>query len=44
MKNLTFSPDTAAWHNAKGGITSLADTMKNLLRGCREDPSEESAK
>ncbi len=44
MKNLTFSPDTAAWHNAKGGITSLADTMKNLLRGCREDRSEESAK
>jgi hypothetical protein len=43
-KNLTFSPDTAAWHNTKGGITSLADTMKNLLRGCREARSEESAK
>lgn len=44
MKNLTFSPDTAAWRNAKGGITSLKDTMKNLLLGCREDRSEESAK
>ena len=44
MKNLTFSPDTAAWQNAKGGITSLAGTMKNLLLGCREDRSEESAK
>ena len=40
MNNLTFNPDTAAWHHAKGGITSLADTMKNLLRGCREDRSE----
>jgi len=44
MNNPTFSPDTAAWHNAKGGITSLADTMKNLLRGCREARSEESTK
>lgn len=44
MKNLTFSPDTAAWQNAKGGITSLAGTMKNLLRGCREGRSGESAK
>lgn len=44
MKHLTFSPDTAAWQNAKGGITSLAGTMKNLLRGCRGDRSEESAK
>lgn len=44
MKNLTFSADTAAWNHAKGGITSLTDTMKNLLRGCREDRSEESAK
>jgi hypothetical protein len=44
MKNLTFSPDTAAWHNAKGGVTSLKDTMKNLLLGCREDRSEKSAK
>jgi hypothetical protein len=40
----TFGADTAAWNYAKGGITSLAHTMKNLLRGCREDPSEESAK
>jgi len=44
MKNLTFSADTAAWNNAKGGVTSLTDTMKNLLRGCREAPSEEGAK
>ncbi|OAI46702.1 hypothetical protein AYO43_05635 [Nitrospira sp. SCGC AG-212-E16] len=44
MKNLTFSADTAGWNNAKGGVTSLADTMKNLLRGCREAPSEEGAK
>jgi hypothetical protein len=43
-ENLTFSPDTAAWHNAKGGVTSLKDTMKNLLLGCREDRSEKSAK
>ena len=41
--DLTFSPDTAAWSYAKGGITSLADTMKNLLRGCRENRQEESA-
>ena len=40
----TFGADTAAWHQAKGGMTSLAHTMKNLLRGCREDRSEESAK
>ena len=40
----TFSADTAAWNYAKGGITSLAHEMKNLLRGCRENPSEESAK
>jgi hypothetical protein len=40
----TFGADTAAWNYAKGGISSLAHTMKNLLRGCREDPSEESAK
>jgi hypothetical protein len=40
----TFSADTAGWNYAKGGMTSLAHTMKNLLRGCREDPSEESAK
>ena len=44
MRDLTFRPDTAAWHQAKGGMTSLAHTMKNLLRGCRENPSEESAK
>jgi len=44
MKNLTFSADSAAWNHAKGGVTSLTDTMKNLLRGCREAPSEESAK
>jgi hypothetical protein len=44
MRDLKFRPDTAAWHHAKGGITSLAHTMKNLLRGCREDPSEESPK
>jgi len=43
-ENPTFGADTAAWNYAKGGITSLAHTMKNLLRGCREDPSEESAK
>lgn len=43
-ESLTFSADTAAWHQAKGGITSLAHTMKNLLRGCRENPSEETAK
>ena len=40
----TFGADTAAWNYATGGMTSLAHTMKNLLRGCREDPSEESAK
>ncbi len=40
IKNPTFSPDTAAWHNAKGRITSLAGTMKNLLRGCQKDRSE----
>jgi hypothetical protein len=44
MNNLTYIPDTAAWDKTKGGIASLADTMKNLLRGCREDRSEESAK
>jgi len=44
MKNLIFSADTAAWNNAKGGVTSLTDTMKNLLRGCREAPSEEGAR
>ncbi|MGH7219752.1 MAG: hypothetical protein ACREI1_05430, partial [Nitrospiraceae bacterium] len=44
MRDPTFRPDTAAWHQAKGGITSLAHEMKNLLRGCREDPSEESVK
>jgi hypothetical protein len=44
MRDLKFRPDTAAWHQAKGGITSLAHEMKNLLRGCREDPSEESGK
>ena len=44
MKNLTFSADSAAWNHAKGGVTSLTDTMKNLLRGCREAPSEEGAK
>jgi hypothetical protein len=44
MSDLKFRPDTAAWNYAKGGITSLAHTMKNLLRGCRENPSEESAK
>ncbi len=44
MKNPTFIPDTAAWDNAKGGFTSLVGAMKNLLRGCREDRSEESAK
>jgi hypothetical protein len=43
-ESLTFGADTAAWNYAKGGISSLAHTMKNLLRGCREDPSEESAK
>jgi hypothetical protein len=40
----TFSADTAAWNNTKGGITSLADTMKHLLRGCRKNSSEEGAK
>lgn len=40
MKTLTYIPDTAAWDNTKGGITSLAGAMKNLLRGCREDRSE----
>ena len=44
MESPTFGADTAAWNYAKGGMTSLAHTMKNLLRGCREDPSENSAK
>lgn len=44
MKDLSFTADAAAWNNAKGGVTSLADMMKNLLRGCREDHPEESAK
>ena len=38
MKNLTFSADTAAWNNAKGGVTSLTDTMKNLLRAVARLP------
>jgi len=42
-EHTTFSADNAAWNYAKGGITSLASTMKNLLRGCREDRSEDSA-
>jgi hypothetical protein len=44
MKDLSFTADTAAWNNAKGGFTSLTDTMNHLLRGCREDRSEDSAK
>lgn len=44
MKNPTFSADSAAWNHAKGGVTLLTDTMKNLLRGRRVAPSEEGAK
>lgn len=43
-ESLALSADTAAWNYAKGGVTSLADTMKNLLRGCREDRSDENVK
>jgi hypothetical protein len=39
-EHLTFSADTAAWNYVTGGLTSLADPMKALLRGCREDRSE----
>jgi hypothetical protein len=44
MKSPIFSADSAAWNHAKGGVTSLTDTMKNLLRGCRVAPSGEGAK
>ena len=43
-EDLSYSIETAAWDYTKGAITSLADTMKHLLRGCREDPSEKGAK
>jgi hypothetical protein len=33
----TFSADTAGWNYVTGSMTSMADTMKHLLRGCRED-------
>ncbi len=42
-ENPTFSPDSAAWNYAKGGLISVADAMKNLVRGCREDRQEERA-
>lgn len=35
-----FSADTAAWNYVTGGLTSLADPMKALLRGCREDRAQ----
>jgi len=35
-----FSADTAAWNYVTGGLTSLADPMKALLRGCRENRAQ----
>jgi AsmA-like C-terminal region len=43
IENPAFSPDSAAWNYTKGGFTSVADTMKNLVRGCREGRQEERA-
>jgi len=39
-ENPIFSPDSAAWNYTKGGLTSVADTMKNLVRGCREERAQ----
>jgi hypothetical protein len=44
MEQLALSADTKVWHNAKEETRSLANTMKNLLRGCREDFSGKDAK
>ena len=35
-----YSIDTAAVDYMKGSIGGIADTIKTLLRGCREDPSK----
>lgn len=35
-----FSADTAAWNYVTGGLTSLADPMLALLRGCRKNPAQ----
>jgi AsmA-like C-terminal region len=35
-----FSADTAAWNYVTGGLASLADPMKALLQGCREDRAQ----
>jgi hypothetical protein len=44
MEQLALSADTKVWHNAKEETRSLANTMKNLLRGCREDFSGKDTK
>jgi len=36
----TFSADTAGWNYVTGSMTSMAGTMKTLLRGCREDHAQ----
>jgi hypothetical protein len=35
-----ISVNPAAWEYTKDTMGSLADTMKNLIRGCREEPPE----
>jgi hypothetical protein len=44
MEHLALSADTEVWHNAKEETRSMANTMKHLLRGCREDFSGKDAK
>jgi hypothetical protein len=39
----TFSADTAGWNYVTGSMTSMADTMKTILRGCREDRPKDRA-
>ena len=39
-----YTIQAAAWDYTKGTVGVLTDTMKNLMRGCREESSQSRSK
>jgi hypothetical protein len=43
LEDISYSVDTAGWKYTKGALGAFADTMMNLVQGCREEHPEADA-